>query len=163
MIMSVVSTSVLQSEHHISLDEHLWNFAREHGKKTKGLESHEEQLNILHSIDPKPLYKQLLEISRNPSAIRKNTDKGLQLYMKGNIHQLYMLSKSSMQELRKKVIYDRNRHMASVIDHLDLLSTQYFISVGAGHLSGKYGLLALLKKSGWKLKPIRDFTSILKS
>jgi uncharacterized protein YbaP (TraB family) len=58
-----------------------------------------------------------------------------------------------MQKLRKKVIYDRNHHMASVIDHLDA-NIQYFVTVGAGHLSGKSGLLSLLKKAGWKLKPV---------
>ncbi len=161
MIMSVISNSVLQSEHHISLDEHLWKFAEEHGKKTSGLESHEEQLTILHSIDPKPIYKQLLNISRNPASIRKNTDKSLKLYMSGRIHELYLLSKSSMQQLREKVIYERNRKMAAVIDQLDQ-DSQYFITVGAAHLSGKYGLITMLKKKGYMLKPVKA-VSILTS
>ena len=160
MIMSFISTSVLQAEHHISLDEHLWQFAKENGKPTSGLETYEEQFNILHSIDPQTLYKQLFEISRKPSAIKKSTNKSLELYINGKIHQLYKLSKASMQHLRKKVIYERNRHMVSVINHLHM-STQYFITVGAGHLSGKFGLIRLLKKSGWQLKPAR-INSILK-
>lgn len=159
MIMSIISTSVLQSEHVISLDEHLWEYAKQHGKPTGGLESYNEQLNILHSIEVGPLYRQLLAISRNPSSIRKHTDKSLELYINGKIHHLYKLSKASMQDLRKKVIYERNRNMFSVIDHLDL-STQYFITVGAGHLSGRFGLLALLKKAGWKVKPIRAFSHV---
>ena len=161
MIMSVISNSVLQSEHHISLDEHLWKFAEEHGKKTSGLESHDEQLTILHSIDPKPIYKQLLNISRNPGSIRKNTDRSLKLYMSGRIHELYLLSKSSMQHLRKKVIYERNRKMAAVIDQLDQ-DSQYFITVGAAHLSGKYGLITMLKKKGYLLKAVK-LISILKA
>jgi len=156
MIMSVLSTSVLQSDHQISLDEHLWQYAQDHGKPTSGLESFEEQVEILHSIDPRPIYKQLQEISRKPSTIRKNTAKGLNLYMTGCIHQLYMLSKSSMQDLRKKVIYDRNRNMAKVIGRLGV-SNQYFITVGAGHLSGQYGLIALLKKQGFVINAVKGF------
>jgi uncharacterized protein len=159
MIMSIISTSVLESEHVISLDEHLWEYAKQHGKPTSGLESYEEQLKVLYSIEAGPLYKQLLDISRNPSSIRKHTDKSLELYINGQIHHLYKMSKASMQHLRKKVIYERNINMLSVIDHLDL-STQYFITVGAGHLSGRFGLLALLKKAGWKVRPVRTVSTV---
>ena len=89
-----------------------------------------------------------------------NTERTMDLYLKGRIHKLYQLSKSSMQELRKKVIYERNRNMASVIDHLDS-TKQNFITAGAGHLSGKYGLIALLKKSGWKLKAYPSMDGLL--
>jgi len=34
--------------------------------------------------------------------------------------------------------------------------------VGAGHLSGKFGLLSLLKKAGWKVKPTRFSSKGLK-
>lgn len=157
MIMSILSTSVLESEHQVSLDEHLWKYAKDHGKKTIGLESYEEQLQILHSIEPCLIYKQLLKISRKPSTIRKSSSHSVDLYLQGRIHKLYLLSKSSMQQLRKKVIYERNRKMVSVINHLDS-TTQNFITVGAGHLSGKFGLLSLLKKSGWKIHPHRIFS-----
>ena len=154
MIMSLISTSVLEAEHQISLDEHLWEFAKQNEKPTSGLESFQEQLNILQSIDVRSIYKQLLEIGRKPWLMRKNSDKGLELYIQQDIHQLYKLSKSSMQQLRKKVIYDRNHRMVSVIDHLDY-SMKYFITVGAGHLSGKFGLISLLRKSGWTVKSLR--------
>ncbi|MEO5907414.1 MAG: TraB/GumN family protein [Saprospiraceae bacterium] len=154
MIMSVISTSVLNADHMVSLDEQLWQYAREHDKPTSGLESYEDQFRILHSIDPVPLYLQLVKISRNPSVIRSQTSKSLELYMAGRIHDLYMLSKSSMQDLRKLVIYQRNKNMSSVITQLDI-SKKYFITVGAGHLSGKFGLLPLLKQAGWKTIPLK--------
>jgi len=158
MILSVISTSVLEAEHQISLDEHLWQYAKENHKPTSGLESYEEQLNILQSIDAGSIYKQLQEIGRKPWTMRKNADKGLDLYIQQNIHQLYRLSKSSMQNLRKKVIYDRNFRMVSVIDHLDY-SMKYFITVGAGHLSGKFGLISLLRKSGWTVRSVPLITN----
>ncbi|HUR31256.1 MAG TPA: TraB/GumN family protein, partial [Saprospiraceae bacterium] len=159
MIMSIISTSILQAEHHISLDEHLWNYSKLHDKPASGLETYDQQFEILHSIDPGPIYKQLMDMSKNTAAIKKNTAKSLDLYVNGRIHELYMLSKASMQNLRKKVIYERNKHMVSVIDHLDN-SLQYFITAGAGHLSGKFGLLSLLKKAGWNVKPARLISKI---
>jgi len=157
MIMSAISNSVFQTEHYISFDEHLWNYAKENGKVTTGLESYEEQFRILHSIDAGPLYKQLRNIGRNPSSVRNHTSRGLNLYMQGRIHELYILSKSSMHDLRKKIIYERNARMADVILQLDL-SLQYFITVGAGHLSGQYGLISLLKKKGFVIKMMKNFT-----
>lgn len=153
VIMNLLSTGLFQAEHIISLDEHLWEYAKAHNKSVQGLETYEDQFRILHSIDVSRLYRQLFRLSKNTATIRRSTLKSLELYTEGRIHALYKASKSSMQELRKKVIYDRNHQMASVIDHLDL-SLQYFIAVGAGHLSGKYGLISLLKKAGWTLKPI---------
>ncbi|HZV68393.1 MAG TPA: TraB/GumN family protein [Saprospiraceae bacterium] len=152
MIMSVISNQVLQAEHHISLDEHLWDFAKQNGKMTLGLESYEEQFRILHTIDAIPLYSQIKSIGKSPSGVRKHTSKGLNLYVEGKIHALYMLSKSSMHDLRKKIIYKRNAKMADVIIRLDQGYT-YFITVGAGHLSGKTGILSSLKRAGWKVKP----------
>lgn len=155
MIMSMLSTSSLQTEHHISLDEHLWEYAHQNGIPVSGLESYQEQFNLLHSIDPALIYKQLIEMSRRPASIKISTNKSIDLYVEGDIHHLYMMSKSSMQQLRKKLIYRRNENMAAVISRLDP-TKKYFVTVGAGHLSGWYGLIRLLKKRGFSLKPITE-------
>jgi len=152
--LSAISQSVLSAEHQVSLDEHLWHFAQEQGKATMGLESYLEQATLLHSIAPGDLYKQLLKISRSPSTINRQTQRALNSYMKSDIHQLYHLTRSSMRGLRRKIIYDRNKVMAKRM--LDFSPhKKYFIVAGAGHLSGKFGLLALLKQSDWKAKPIQ--------
>ena len=154
MALSAISQSLLAAEHQVSLDEHLWHYAKENGKLTIGLESYLEQSSLLHSIDPVPLYRQLLKISRSPSSMSRQTHSALSAYMRSDIHQLYRLTKSSMHNLRKRIIYDRNHVMVERI--LDFSTDQkYFIVVGAGHLSGKFGLLALLKKAGCKVRPIQ--------
>ena len=153
LAISAVSQSLLEAEHQVSLDEHLWHFAKNIGKEVTGLETYEEQVTLLHSLDPVPLYRQLLKISQSPSGIGRQTHRTLNWYMKSDIHQLYRLTKSSMHGLRKKIIYDRNQVMAKRILEFSQAKT-YFIAVGAGHLSGKYGILALLKHAGWKIRPI---------
>jgi uncharacterized protein YbaP (TraB family) len=153
LAISAVSQSLLEAEHQVSLDEHLWNFAKTIGKEMRGLETYEEQVTLLHSLDPVPLYRQLLKISQSPSGIGRQTHRTLNWYMKSDIHQLYRLTKSSMHGLRKRIIYDRNHVMAKRILEFSPEKT-YFIAAGAGHLSGKYGILALLKHAGWKIRPI---------
>ncbi len=156
ILLSAISQSILEADHVVSLDEHLWNYARDNQVPQLGLESVNEQMEILHSIDPVPMYKQLKDIASKPWTIRKSTNKALELYLKGEIHLLYRLTKSSMHRLRKKIIYERNTRMANRMTQFDH-SLGYFYTVGAGHLSGRSGLISLLRKQGFKVKPVKGF------
>jgi len=153
MIMSAISQAILSKDHAVSLDEHLWNFAKQNRLVVQGLESVHEQVALLHTIAPEPLYTQIRNISARPEMIRKFTDRALACYVSGDIHQLYQLTKSSMHALRKRIIYDRNRLMVQRIGDFDL-TRRYFISVGAGHLSGSTGIISGLRKSGYKVRPV---------
>ena len=153
MLISALSQSILEADHQVSLDEHLWRFAELNHIETGGLESYVEQMEILHSIDPGELYKQVQKISKSPSGLRRQTLRALEWYMKGDVHKLYLLTKSSMHKLRKSVIYERNQQMSLRIHALPATST-YFIVIGAGHLSGKFGVIPWLKRSGWKVRPV---------
>lgn len=153
MIMSALTQQVLQNDHVISIDEHLWKYANDHGKSAIGLESVEEQVTLLHSIRPDKLYSQIRQIGSCPRVIRKFTNKTLDYYTRGEIHKLYKLTKASMQHLRKRVIYERNHRMAIRIAGFDSKHS-YFIAVGAGHLSGNTGLISSLRKLGWTVRPL---------
>ncbi len=150
MIMSAMSQHLLDNDHAVSLDEHLWNFAKENQLSLQGLETIQEQMDLLHSIKTDPLYRQIKEISTQPGKLRKFSDKALSCYTQGEIHNLYQLTKSSMHELRKLIIYNRNKLMVSRIIRFDPVKS-YFITVGAGHLSGTSGIISGLRKSGYKV------------
>lgn len=153
MIMSAMSQSILDNDHAVSLDEHLWNYAKDNQLALQGLETIPEQMEILHSIKPDSLYRQIKEISTQPRKLRNFSDRAIDYYTRGDIHPLYQLTKSSMHELRKLIIYDRNRLMISRIIRFDP-DVRYFITVGAGHLSGSTGIISGLRKSGYKLNPV---------
>ncbi len=153
MILSGITQNILVNDHAVSLDEHLWNYARDHGRQLQGLESAHEQLTLLHSIDPKPLYKQIETISSRPSGIRKFTARALDYYTRGEIHLLYQMTRSSMHQLRKRIIYNRNEVMVDRIESFDL-SMSYFITVGAGHLSGPMGIISKLRRKGYKIRAL---------
>lgn len=154
MIMSAVSQTILDQDHSVSLDEYLWNYARENNLIVQGLESVEEQISLLHAIDPEPLYVQIRNISSRPAALRKFTDTALGYYLHGDIHRLYQVTKSSMRDLRKRIIYQRNKLMAERIAAFDP-SRRYFITVGAGHLSGPTGIISSLRKAGYKVQAVK--------
>ncbi len=153
LIMSALTHQVLQKDHSISLDEQLWNYAKTNNLTTIGLETVDEQVSLLHSIAPDKLYGQIKEVGARPSLIRKFTNKTLDLYVQGKIHALYELTKKSMQHLRKRIIYSRNRRMVERIASFDP-GQRYFIAIGAGHLSGKSGLISALRKKNWLVRPV---------
>lgn len=153
MIMSAMSQNLLDNDHAVSLDEHLWNYAKDNQLALQGLETIPEQMEILHSIKPDSLYRQIKEISTQPKKLRNFSDRAIDYYTRGDIHQLYKLTKSSMHELRKLIIYDRNRLMIRRIIRFDP-TVRYFITVGAGHLSGSTGIISGLRKSGYKISPV---------
>ncbi len=157
MIMSALSHSMLENDRRVSLDEHLWNFADRHQLKMQGLETLREQMALLHSIAPEPLYRQIKEISTGPEKLRKFTRHSLDLYAEGDIHRLYQLTKSSMHHLRKRIIYNRNLEMIKRIKSFDP-SLTYFIAVGAGHLSGPTGIIGGLRATGYKVKAMVPFS-----
>lgn len=153
MIMSVLTQQVFNSDHAISIDEHLWHYAQDHNIVTTGLESVEEQVTLLHSIKPDKLYAQIAQMGARPGMIRKFTNRTLDYYLRGEIHGLYMLTKASMEHLRKRVIYERNERMTKRIIGFNS-NQRYFIAVGAGHLSGAKGLISSLRRQGRQVKPV---------
>lgn len=154
MILSGISQSILVNDHAVSLDEHLWNYARDHARQLQGLETAKEQIDLLHSIDPDPLYKQIETISSRPGSIRKFTARALDYYTRGEIHLLYQMTRSSMHQLRKRIIFHRNELMVQRIMDFDPL-LNYFITVGAGHLSGPSGIISRLRKEGYKVQAVK--------
>jgi len=153
MILSGITQNILVNDHAVSLDEHLWNYARDHHRQLQGLETAQEQLALLHSIDPKPLYKQIETISTRPSGIRKFTARALDYYTRGDIHLLYQMTRSSMHQLRKRIIYTRNEVMVARMRSFNP-GQSYFITVGAGHLSGPMGIISRLRNVGYKIRAV---------
>ncbi len=74
-------------------------------------------------------------------------------YADGEIQALYQSAKKDAKGMRKILLYRRNKLMAKRFG--EIARTQsLFCAVGAGHLAGGKGMLRLLKKAGFKVKPI---------
>ncbi|MFZ1748749.1 MAG: TraB/GumN family protein, partial [Saprospiraceae bacterium] len=150
---NMLSEASLPGQNVLALDHLLWQFALAEGKEMKGVESFDDQVEILKKIPLDYQIKALKDIVSNISSFRHKLNKLNELYALGKYDQLYKSTKKSMGKIRKLMIYDRNHHMASRIIELSSEKTAFF-AIGAGHLAGGNGLLALLKKKGYKLKVI---------
>lgn len=138
----------------LTLDHYLWNYAREQGLQMRGLESMADQVETLRKISPEEELSALLRTLRNIPTHRRQLRKLFAWYLSGDIWALYQASRKGLGQNRKRLLYGRNRNMATRL--IELASQQStFAAVGAAHLAGDQGLLALLKRAGFRLHPVR--------
>ncbi len=153
VISNMISESVLTKHYDVALDHFLWSYAQAIGMEMKGLESAQDQFDIMKSIPIDIQLKSLKSCVKNVSRFRKKVLQLSELYAEGKLTELYKTSKKSMGELRKLMIYDRNQKMTKrLIDYTHECAT--FTAVGAAHLAGNKGMLKALKEAGFRLKPI---------
>lgn len=152
-IINMLTEKILVSTSTIPLDTFLWQYAENTHRDLRGVETFAEQLITLAKIPIDYQVKNLISIGKNPKQFRRQINGLIYQYVNGDIHSLFKKSKKSLGKQRKLLLYDRNKLMAKRI-HLLVQDQTSFVAIGAAHLSGKKGVLRLLKSRGFKLKPI---------
>jgi uncharacterized protein YbaP (TraB family) len=152
-LSNFLTMMVFQQEQSLSLDETLFSLAKEKGKHLVGLETFEDQLTVMKNMKMKMQIQQLMVIVKDYKKFKKSINNLTHHYVEGHIHHLYKLSKKGMGKLKKPLLYDRNITMADEFDKIAQEQT-LFCAIGAGHLSGKKGVLKLLKDKGYKVKAV---------
>jgi uncharacterized protein YbaP (TraB family) len=140
----------------VSYEQEIFKIIKNQNIKIVGLESVEEQLNILNQ---QPIEKQKNYILQAIDSFEVNTKtlKEIQLAYKSQdlqkIAEWINKEKSTFDFLTSDLLDNRNiKWLAKIIENVDNSSS--FIAVGAGHLSGENGLIQLLKNKGYKVKSI---------
>ncbi len=152
-VSTALSMAFLLEESAHSLDETLWQYARSLGKPTTGVESFADQLDTLRRIPFEQHLKGLTWLLKNYGRHKTRLHKMMRRYADGEIQALYQSAKKDAKGMRKILLYRRNELMTRRF--AEIASKQsLFCAVGAGHLAGGKGMLRLLKKAGFKVKPV---------
>jgi uncharacterized protein YbaP (TraB family) len=69
------------------------------------------------------------------------------------IEKLFSKTEMGMQDHQDILLNDRNKNWVGQLKNI-MKTTHVFVAVGAGHLVGKQGLIALLRKEGYTVKPL---------
>ncbi|HJV18295.1 MAG TPA: TraB/GumN family protein [Sediminibacterium sp.] len=120
-----------------------------------GLETLTDQIA---AIDAQPMESQLKTLAaslQNYDSVKLMMKQLLSVYKLKNSDSLYsfMQQHGSDDYFEKELIEKRNTRWISRIQNT-IRNKATFFAVGAGHLGGKAGLIALLRKQGFTLKPI---------
>ncbi len=141
------------------LDMKLGLDAKAAGKKLKGLESMEEQLQAMADLPIEFHVRSLVSAVRYPSFTNDMMETATQLYLSGRASQVIAAALlfnpdknasdgSDMEKFEQRMIIDRNHVMATRAGPI-LAEGNVFMAVGAAHLPGPEGLVALFRKQGF--------------
>jgi uncharacterized protein YbaP (TraB family) len=141
----------------IPLDFQLQLRAALEEKPTHGLENMQEQMAVFDGMTMTDQVAMLNHTLHVQSETTQLIEVMTQAYLARDLRRLMeiinsagMAQNQTQQILIKRLLADRNIIMAQRMQPR-LKEGNAFIAVGAGHLPGEHGLLALLERAGWRV------------
>jgi uncharacterized protein YbaP (TraB family) len=155
MSMSMLMLKSLPCTEQVQPEMLLIQFAKTKNIPVKGLEQVEEQLA---AIDKQPIDSQVVSLQKmvmSFDSVQQSFTKLTEVYKKKNIDSLYHFMRSSGLDaaFETALLTERNLRW---IPRMKAMAEQQpsFFAVGAGHLGGDQGVIALLRKEGYTVKPV---------
>ena len=121
-----------------------------------GLESIEFQLGVFDEIPYKDQAKMLIETIKAGNSDNDEFKIMVDMYKRQDIRSMVQMidsESSGMGKYEDILLSNRNKNWIPIME-TNMKAQSTFFAVGAGHLAGKEGVLNLLKKAGYKLKPL---------
>lgn len=139
------------------LDLYIYQVGRKWNKKVCGVESFDESMTLM-----KEAYS---DAAKDKNLKERNYDmdsdfsygKLEEAYRTGNLDLLDTINKvnSTSAAFDEKFLYRRNQIQADNIDSIIKTKASLFVGVGAAHLPGERGVIEMLRRKGYKLRPIK--------
>src|SRR5687767_6485113 len=157
---SLLMESGIGCEESVAMEQLIMEVAKKNKKRIEGLETMSYQASIFDSIPYKLQAEQLLKYVKEGGS-QPGTDKQfeemIEAYKDQDIEKLGKFVASDEGGLGKYediLIYHRNRNW---VEKLKLIMAEktLTIAVGAGHLAGEKGVIKLLRKEGYTVRPIK--------
>ena len=155
-ISAVISEDLLKKEEKKPLDQYLQDYAVKQHKVIGGIETFEEQLAVLNMLSLQEQADMLSEQVKNIEDEKKLMEYMLQLYLSESLDSLEILVQEDTlsPEFNEAMLDTRNKVMIQRMEaQMEKQST--FFAVGAAHLPGTKGLIVLLRKRGYIVRPVK--------
>lgn len=139
----------------LGLDKHFYDQASSDGKAVQGLETVEYQISRFDEM-PMELQDHLLaETIKGIDTEQANLAKLMTSWRDGDapsVERIVLKDLQSEPQLYQRLLVERNRNWLPKLDALFSRKGHAFVVVGAAHLVGPDGLLALLKSKGYTVE-----------
>lgn len=147
-----------QSGEIVSYEMELMKLAQEEEKAVDGLETAEFQMSLFDSI-PYDVQAQMLMAtieSNDTTSESSQLEEMVKMYKDQDIQGMQRMVKGDeggISEYEELLLLRRNRNWIPVMETM-MADNATFFAVGAGHLGGEEGVIALLRKAGYTVRPI---------
>jgi uncharacterized protein YbaP (TraB family) len=144
-------------EENTYLDLYIYQTGRKLGKKAAGVEDYfETEKLILEAYQDMAKEKKKKKVDTDGESYYDIGKKLQDAYRRGDLDLLDSLNKLTVTSdaFNEKFLYKRNEIQANSIDSI-LKKQTLFVGVGAAHLPGNRGVIELLRRMGYKLRPMK--------
>ncbi len=132
--------------------------ANEAGRPSAGLESIQEQIDLLFNGSLKEQAQGLLETCKQDEFFQQQSVALADAYMSQSLDKVYQVmtdaTMGGSEEAMDILIYNRNRNWVEKLVTI-MPERACLVCVGAGHLPGDKGLLQLLRNAGYTVEPMQ--------
>lgn len=136
-------------------DLKLMELALKQKKEVQGLETAQDQATAFNKFLNK---KELLKMMSNYETDKIQMQEMTNMYLKENagfLHEKMMDTKQMSAEQREVLLDERNMKWIKKMPEM-INEKPVFFAVGAGHLFGENGIIALLRNEGYEITPVLD-------
>lgn len=154
LLMSMLYPSLLACTP-VSWESVFQKMAQAKGIEIQGLEMLQDQMNILDKIPYKIQSDMFVKMLLNIDSSKKDFNEMLEMYKKKDINQLNILTnkEEDFGAYKNILLDDRNHNWIPVIGE-QAKKMPTFFAFGAGHMGGEKGVINLLRKAGFTVKPV---------
>lgn len=139
----------------IPIDLFVLTSAHKCGKESYGLETLKFQLETLYGTSLKEQANDLIKLLNDKHIVEK-TQSLSDAYNAQDLQRIWKLFKDDLSKKEyERIVKKRNFNWMPVIESAIYTQSTMFV-VGAGHLPGKYGLINLLRLSGYVVEPVLE-------
>ena len=128
-------------------------------KEVLGLETMEAEMAALDKIPLAEQLKGLVDMAKHPDEAKKEFTELITIYKAHDINKLMSMMKSSQfsggdfAQYEESLLTERNTNWIPVIEKAAKTKPTFF-AFGAGHLGNATGVINLLRKKGYTVKPV---------
>jgi uncharacterized protein YbaP (TraB family) len=141
----------------LGIERFLARRAKANSKSVSGLESPKEHNAVFVDLTDREAEALLLILFINAGRGESRGSKIVDAWRHGDADTIDHMSRESFSDfplLGKRLIYVRNRNWIPKIEGYLRSGKTYFVVVGAGHMGGPEGLLAMLRARGYKVEQL---------
>ena len=156
MVMSLMYTQMLPCKTQESYEMSFVTLAKQNKKDILGLESIEDQMQVFDNIPDSLEVANFVKMVKEYEEQKQQFTKMVALYKQQNIDRLfaYVNSSPDLMNAQEDLLTKRNSNWIPVMEK-SMKDGSSFFAVGAAHLGGTIGLIHLLQKAGYTVRPVK--------
>lgn len=158
MSLAALESMKLGLDPNLGIDKHFLSKAE--GKRIMELESLDYQINLLSGFSDKDQELFLIYTLKDLHIMEQEVTQLIRAWESGDTQAMESILTKSLSEDKRlsaifeKLVFERNRRMASKIEDFLRTKETYFVIVGAGHLVGSRGVIGLLGGKGYLIEQL---------